>query len=421
MITRFYIDNFKSLVDFDLELAKFNCLIGLNGAGKSTVLQALDFVSHWMTQGGVEKWLELRDWNMKDVKSSLTKNKHIKIVLEIKLNDGTSNANFRWEATFNPGKMCCINEKLVVVGFPVSLFESDGKRYSICQLYNQKPLAVFESVKYEEFNCCGKSREKIYYKCDYYKDIDFEYQGSLLSQLTDHRLGDFVRRFKQELSRLRAFDSFSPDCLRVAAKKDEQNDKQDIGINGTQIAKFIRDLKQEEKDSLLKSLQGYYPQVTEIITKLNRATDSIELEIVEQYSPDSKPVRTKADHINDGLLRTLALLAEQYSPLETLLFDEIENGINPEVTEKVVDALVSSPKQIIVTTHSPMILNYMSDEVAKEAVTLIYKNSHGHTHATRFFNVPSAAKKLTSLAPGDAMLDLYLQEVAQEAEATHAQ
>lgn len=396
MITRFYIDNFKSLVDFDLELAKFNCLIGLNGAGKSTVLQALDFVSHWMTQGGVEKWLELRDWNMKDVKSSLTKNKHIKIVLEIKLNDGTSNANFRWEATFNPKKMCCTSEVLSAKGFSDPLFESDGKQYSIAQ------RSLFGFTNWGE--PVGK------------QDIAFEYQGSLLSQLSDSRLTACVLLFKQQLSRLRAFDSFSPDCLRVAAKKDEQNDKQDIGINGTQIAKFIRDLKQEEKDSLLKSLQGYYPQVTEIITKLNRATDSIELEIVEQYSTDSKPVRTKADHINDGLLRTLALLAEQYSPLETLLFDEIENGINPEVTEKVVDALVSSPKQIIVTTHSPMILNYMSDEVAKESVNLIYKGENGQTHAARFFEIPSVAKKLESLPPGSAMLDVYLQDAAREAE-----
>jgi AAA15 family ATPase/GTPase len=49
MITHFYIDNFKSLVNFELDLAKFTCLIGLNGAGKSTVLQALDFTSAVMS------------------------------------------------------------------------------------------------------------------------------------------------------------------------------------------------------------------------------------------------------------------------------------------------------------------------------------------------------------------------------------
>jgi len=35
-VTNFHIDNFKSLVDFDLPMAKLTCLIGLNGSGKST-------------------------------------------------------------------------------------------------------------------------------------------------------------------------------------------------------------------------------------------------------------------------------------------------------------------------------------------------------------------------------------------------
>ena len=35
-------NNFKSLIDFRLDLADFTCLIGLNGSGKSTVLQLID-------------------------------------------------------------------------------------------------------------------------------------------------------------------------------------------------------------------------------------------------------------------------------------------------------------------------------------------------------------------------------------------
>ncbi|WP_373548049.1 AAA family ATPase [Chamaesiphon sp.] len=39
------VDNFKSLINFELSLAKFSCLVGLNGSGKSTVLQFFDFLS----------------------------------------------------------------------------------------------------------------------------------------------------------------------------------------------------------------------------------------------------------------------------------------------------------------------------------------------------------------------------------------
>lgn len=48
MIKSIKIDNFKSLVDFKLDFAKFTCLVGLNGSGKSTVLQAMDFLSQLM-------------------------------------------------------------------------------------------------------------------------------------------------------------------------------------------------------------------------------------------------------------------------------------------------------------------------------------------------------------------------------------
>ena len=125
---------------------------------------------------------------------------------------------------------------------------------------------------------------------------------------------------------------------------------------------------------------------------------------------------TEARHINDGMLRLLAILAQQFSPLETLLFDEIENGINPEITEQVVDALVVSPKQTIVTTHSPMVLNYLEDEIARQSVTLLYKRPDGRTQACRFFDIPSAAQKLSCLAAGDAMLDLSLNDIAVEAD-----
>lgn len=391
MITRFYIDNFKSLVNFDLELSKFTCLIGLNGAGKSTVLQALDFASALMVQGGVSEWLKQRGWLVNDIASNITKRKLIKLAITAEVVDVSGKiSTLIWTATFDLAKQCCVRETLE--GGVLRFFESDGQVYSTGNCLHSEP---------------------------YSGDIDFQYQGSLLSQLNPNRLNGCTRLFKDCLTRLRAFDAFSPDYLRLPSDKNASNNKHDIGVDGALLAKFIRELSLENKDHLLASLQTYYPQIVAINTRLVLSTETIELEIVEQHG--EKNLKTKARHINDGILRMLAILAEQYSPVETLLFDEIENGINPEVIEKVVDALVASPKQIIVTTHSPMLLNYMSDAVAKESVMLIYKRADGATQATRFFDAPSAARKLESLAPGDAMLDVFLADIASEVEASHVE
>jgi len=46
----------------------------------------------------------------------------------------------------------------------------------------------------------------------------------------------------------------------------------------------------------------------------------------------------------------------------------------------------------------------------------VYKRKDGKTRAKKLFEIPSAKIKLEDLAPGEAMVDLYLEKVAVEAE-----
>jgi predicted ATPase len=70
------VDNFKSLVNFDLPLSKFSCLVGLNGSGKSTVLQFFDFLSQ-QVRGDLSGWLKKRQWEVSDLNSKLTRKQNI--------------------------------------------------------------------------------------------------------------------------------------------------------------------------------------------------------------------------------------------------------------------------------------------------------------------------------------------------------
>ncbi len=385
MITRFYIDNFKSLVKFDLQLSKFTCLIGLNGAGKSTVLQAMDFVSAIMA-GEVKKWLEKRNWDIKSLNSDLTNRINIEVIVEMEM----LSKHYRWHAIFSRGKQQCTWERLECTDNNQVLFSVDDGQYRLYQSMAQP------------------------------SPIPFQYTGSLLSQLKPDLLGEETHDFHYHLVALRSLDLLSPHLLR---QKSRTSDKGDIGGGGEQLSSFIHQLSANQHDELVKQLRIYYPQIIDIKTTALRS-GWIQLEVIEEYSSTRygvQEIRVEAKHINDGMLRLLAILAQQFSLLETLLFDEIENGINFEVIEKVVDALIASPKQIIVTTHNSMFLNYMSDDVAKQSVMLIYKTKAGVTQATRFFSLPSVARKLASLAPGDAMLDVFLAEVATEAEPSYVE
>ena len=76
MINSVRVVNFKSLAEVTLRLGHFNCLVGMNGAGKSTVLQALDFVSQLM-RGDVQGWLDRRGWTAADLNCKLRSERNI--------------------------------------------------------------------------------------------------------------------------------------------------------------------------------------------------------------------------------------------------------------------------------------------------------------------------------------------------------
>ncbi|HCB0569861.1 TPA: ATP-binding protein [Klebsiella quasipneumoniae subsp. similipneumoniae] len=404
MLTRFEINNFKSLVDFHMPISRFNCVIGLNGAGKTTLLQALDFVSHIMS-GTVYTWLDARDWSAADLTSRLGNKSNIEIALELEIEGWP----IRWEATFNRTRFACTREVV-----RATRLQADGSWQSEGSFRLDGTFYELKDGKYWHSPESSTAPQ--------WSEIPFTYTGSLLSQLKTNQLSVLLLAVRDKIKAIRSLDLLSPEKLRRKTRKDYLTD--DIGSGGQQLGAFIHYLNEAERNQLLLNLQRYYPQVTKINTSILRG-GSVKLELHESYQANTQAGQvslstndlvTEARHINDGMLRLLAILAQQFSPYQFVLFDEIENGVNPEITETLVDALVNSPKQLLVTTHSPMVLNYLEDDVARKSVLLIYKRPDGVSQAVRFFDVPIASERLECLSPGESMLDLSLTRVAEMAE-----
>ena len=74
MLRTFKITNFKSIDEICMDLQKLNFIVGMNGAGKSTILQALDFTSQLM-KGDIQSWLANREWDFKDLRNQNNKNR----------------------------------------------------------------------------------------------------------------------------------------------------------------------------------------------------------------------------------------------------------------------------------------------------------------------------------------------------------
>lgn len=70
MIKEVHISGFKSLSDVDIKLTPLTVLVGNNAVGKSSVLQAVDFMCCSVKED-FEIWLERRKLDASDIRSNL--------------------------------------------------------------------------------------------------------------------------------------------------------------------------------------------------------------------------------------------------------------------------------------------------------------------------------------------------------------
>ena len=237
--------------------------------------------------------------------------------------------------------------------------------------------------------------------------IVFDYQGSILSQLKTNQMTPPMAAVREQMLAVKSLDLLSPDALR---KKSRASGK-DPGLGGEKLSALLHELTQEKKDALLERLKQLYPALISLKTSSLKAGWK-KLSITERYKKIK--LTSEARHINDGMLRVMVIIAQTLTGHEFLLFDEIENGIHPELVERIVQWLVDAPPQILVTTHSPMILNYLDDEIAKSGVLLVYKTAEGFTKVKPFFEIPDMAKKLEAMGPGEVFVDTDLTALVKQ-------
>src|SRR5487761_1160784 len=348
------VNNFKSLVQFEIKLAKFTCLIGLNGVGKSTVLQFIDFLSQ-LVRGDLTRWLDERQWKPRDVSSKLLKKKNVEFTVWFEDEHGKDAG--RWEAHYNPSEKRCTWERIDFLDY---LLEAEGGKAELTKVRERAPQEI----------------------PDWVAPPLFRYEGSILSALKDKFLPLSIRRCKGFFLGAESLDMLTPERLRQRTRSANGT----LGHGGRNLSAFVYELGRDGRAALATALKRAYPQL-KYVNATSLRSGWQQLHASEVFNGNK--LVTEARHLNDGLLRMIAILAGVNSELGFLLFDEIETGISPELVEFVIDTLVRTKQQVVVTTHSPMILNYLDDEVARSGVLYLYKTPEGFTKSIPFFSIPS--------------------------------
>lgn len=376
MIQSLYIDNFKALNDFTIELKPLTVLIGTNGSGKTTILQALDLISNFVRMD-LDTYLEKRNWKPSELKSKTNKKLHMtfRVIFKMGADD------IEWTFVLNPVKT---KEKINVVS------------EEIINITKQKVLLSVDSQGINRFNFQQNLMEKfppLNMTSSFLKNIDAQKDKAKFPELAT------LIEFMTESD---SFELLSTERMR----KSSRGEADTIGMGGEKLAAFIHGLQPEQKKNLSRHLHNYMPFINEVDTEVKGRPGWIEIKVAENFPAEEKSFTISPAHISDGTLRMIAISALQETDKTSgmVLLDEIENGINPHIADKMVYDLIERrgmQRQIIVTTHSSVMLDYFPPE----SIVFIWRNGDGVVHNQALFLNPDLSSQLKYMYPGEVWIN----------------
>jgi len=132
----------------------------------------------------------------------------------------------------------------------------------------------------------------------------------------------------------------------------------------------VRNYDEHAFAGIVETARQYFPTLKTLRLKpVTNSTLELEAELTDG-------TRVRAEHLSEGLLYFLAILALPYlSPVSLLLVEEPENGLHPARVAEVVRLLramvETTGTQVIIATHSPLVIN----ELRPEEVTVVTRPS----------------------------------------------
>ncbi|NKY39002.1 AAA family ATPase [Cellulomonas septica] len=140
--------------------------------------------------------------------------------------------------------------------------------------------------------------------------------------------------------------------------------------------------------------------------------------------------QTPAREMSDGLLRFIAIATALLTSSKGLdidsgvstrdlrrgvlvVIEELENGLHPSQAARVLDLVLEATRgtrahpsstQVVLTTHSPALLNEVTGR-ANRSVLVCYRDNSGHSQFSRMTDLPEYAEALAAGEIGDAVSD----------------
>ncbi len=336
-----------------LELRPLNVLIGPNGSGKSNLLEAISLLRAAPTHlaAPVRDGGGIRDWIWKGSPKATA-------ALEVVVENPVGRQPLRHSIEFTES-----SQKFELVDERIENTESYPGRDGVYFYYRfQKGRPVLNIRDEEERHL---QREEV------------SYDESILSQRKDPDQYPEITYLGQAYARIRQYREWSFGRFTVPRqpqKADQANDflESDCANIGLVLNRLRRD--PVTKRDILEGLRQLYGGIEDYDVSIEGGTVQVFFHETGLVSP------VPATRLSDGTLRYLCLLAVlcHPSPPPLICIEEPELGLHPDIIPTLARLLraASERSQLVVTTHSDILIDEFSDQ--PESVVVCEK-SEGQT------------------------------------------
>ena len=356
MIKEISIKNYKSVVNQIIPLRHFNVIIGANGCGKSNILEAVAIAGLSASNKLDEDLFPLRGVRLTSPKwmRSAFPGENDPII-EIKIvTDKNHPSKFRihYSSECKPQRW-------------VDTVEEETSQY-LQSLDGKAPLTAEELMK---FITSAKSKDT---------NVQFNVNGQTLH--ISHT----------QVNGLKSFIVFSPE--ESALRSFEPSGSGQLGRNGQGLFPFLKQLsKRDGGEAILAEIKQNL-EVIDWFDDLDFPQDTLSqdysVQLHDRYLDESLDYfdQRSANEAFLYLLFYFTLLISDETP-SFFAIDNIESSLNPklcrQLLSKLIDLAKAHNKQVIVTTHSPYVLDALNLGDESQNLLVARRNIDGHTVVNR--------------------------------------
>jgi predicted ATPase len=378
-----YLDNFKSFKDSKFEFGKLNCLIAPNNAGKSNLIEALEFCETALFENFIQAVANVGvsairnyKYNQNEVVINPTFYVDNMVLIDDYLYDYKVDMDVKF--TFSYDYSSYINDSSLIdinIKGKIKRLKIDKK-----DLKSLDTRAYNDDIKKYVANF-DEYLEKLTHTRYISRQNDLNSKKSyfnIVAGLPD----DGNRMFRNLFGTTKLFSSFyfHPKTIKENQKFEEKY----LLNDGTNLAYFLKTLDKETFDDISTSLIGEVDLV-ESIELVDGAFPTV------MFNENTTGLNNKISQqrVSDGTIHFLSLMtALLTSKSSCLVFEEPERHMHMKTLSYILNTMRDSDKQIFFTTHSTEMLG----ELKLDEIIFMFRDFKGDTKGIRAKDIKNITK-----------------------------